>query len=123
VVGRGDADDVLDDRVGQQQLGGTAGLVERGVIDLALDLQLEALDLPDRDVTVQSETWQRARYRLALRVEILELVHDLDDDASHGDSCSGFSGRRRVYPGAGVRPGTAQPVDRPTRPGRRVPPC
>ena len=81
--------EILDDGVGQEGLGGLAGLREVGLGDVAVDGQHEALALPHVGELVDPEPGQRPPDRLALGVEDLGLEHDVDDDASH-----------RVSPGA-----------------------
>ena len=53
-------DVVLDDRVGEQRVGEPRICAERGLVGLALDLDLEALALPDVGDAVEAEPGQRA---------------------------------------------------------------
>jgi deazaflavin-dependent oxidoreductase (nitroreductase family) len=77
-------------------------VVERLGVDLALELDLEALALPYARDTGDAEPRQRTMDGLSLRVEDFRLEHDVDDDASHGLSRESKAGdrcgaTRRVY--------------------------
>ena len=53
---------------------------QRGVVDLAVDLDLEALPLTNREA-LEAQPLQGTGDGLALRVEDFGLGHDVDDDA------------------------------------------
>ena len=99
----------LESRVSARRGSGPAVLV-----DLALDLELEALALTDIGDAVEAEAGQRL-HRLALRVEDLGLEHDVDDDAGHGHSCQLLGAvRLAAYWRRGLGPAARRP-----RPGHR----
>ena len=76
----------------------------RSSVDLALDLELEPLALPDGGDAVEAEAGQRLRDGLALRVEDLGLEHDVDDDAGHPGTPASSAGRYA----AAYRPGETE---------------
>ena len=82
----GHGDDILDDWVGQEGVGGLAGGGQVLLGDRAVHGQLEAAALTHTGELVESEARKAPDDGLALGVKNLGLGHDLDDDASHGCS-------------------------------------
>ena len=70
-------------------------LGQPGFGGVPVQLELEALPLPDLADTLEAEPGQGTLDRLALGIEDLGLRHDVDDDTGHGRPLSlGWTGRQ-----------------------------
>src|SRR5690625_4494466 len=74
---------LFDDGVGEQGLGHPAHLGVGGLVELTVDLDLEALALADLFHALEAQPRTGRGDRLTLGIQDLRLEHDVHDDAGH----------------------------------------